>query len=164
MDEAENAARVVADRVATEAMALGISLATAESCTVGLISHLLGRTPGVSAVFLGGIIAYGNEAKRDLLDVPAELLARHGAVSEPVALAMARGARARFGAALAVSTTGVAGPGGGSMEKPVGLVYIALSSTAGEDCRRFQFAGRRDTIMFGAACEALKLVLASLVR
>ncbi|MGH2410823.1 MAG: CinA family protein, partial [Chloroflexota bacterium] len=158
MDEWESTARSLAGQMAVLAMERGITFATAESCTTGLVSHLLGRTPGVSAVFLGGIVAYSNEAKRSLLDVPPELLDRHGAVSEPVALAMARGARSRFSADLAVATTGIAGPGGGSPEKPVGLVYIAISSAAGENCRRYQFHGPRYAIMLAAATEALALL------
>ncbi|HXT38372.1 MAG TPA: CinA family protein [Chloroflexota bacterium] len=163
MDEWESAAYSLAGQVAGLAMERGITLATAESCTAGLVSHLLGRTPGISAVFLGGIIAYANEAKRTLLDVPAELLDRHGAVSEPVALAMARGARIRLNADLAVSTTGIAGPGGGSPEKPVGLVYVAVVSSQGERCNHFQFEGDRQENIHAAAISALTLLRAALM-
>jgi len=162
MDD-NNGVRALAHQVATLAIDRGVTLATAESCTTGLVAHLLGRTAGVSAVFLGGIVAYANAAKRDLLGVPAALLARHGAVSEPVARSMALGARERFGAALAVSTTGIAGPGGGSSEKPVGLVYIAISSGEGERCRRFQFRGDREDTMLAAAVEALAMLREALL-
>jgi len=158
MDEWESAAHGLAAQVAVLAMERGITLATGESCTAGLVSHLLSRTPGVSTVFLGGIVAYANEAKRNLLDVPADLLDRHGAVSEAVALAMARGARARLNADLAVSTTGIAGPGGGSAEKPVGLVYIAVVSDEGGRCLRFQFGGDRQENVLAAATEALAML------
>ncbi|HWE64774.1 MAG TPA: CinA family protein [Chloroflexota bacterium] len=148
----------LAVEVAERAIAHGVTLATAESCTGGLIAHLLTRVAGVSAVFNGGIVAYANEAKRDLLGIEESVLLRHGAVSEPVALAMARGARRAFGVALAVSTTGVAGPGGGTPDKPVGLVYIAVSREAGDQCRRFRFAGDRAENIIQAAREALRLI------
>lgn len=153
-----DAAQALAATVANLAIARGVTLATAESCTGGLVAHLLTRTPGVSAIFLGGIVAYANEAKRDLLGVDWDLLLVHGAVSEPVALAMARGARARFGSALAVSTTGIAGPGGATAEKPVGLVFIAISGSDGEACSRFRFDGDRAENIAEAAHAALLLL------
>ncbi len=104
------------------------TLATAESCTGGLLTSRLTDVPGASEVFLEGLVTYSNQAKSDLLNVPAALLALHGAVSEEVACAMADGVRARSGASHALATTGIAGPGGGSLEKPVGTVWIALSS------------------------------------
>jgi nicotinamide-nucleotide amidase len=107
------------------------TLATAESCTGGLIATRLTDISGVSDVFLGGVVSYSNEAKTRFLDVPAELIATHGAVSAEVARAMAEGARRRFGADLGLSVTGIAGPCGGSAEKPVGLVYLGLASAAG---------------------------------
>ena len=105
----------------------GKTIAVAESCTGGLIAEKLTNVPGSSAYFLGGIVAYANSAKQGLLGVPEALLAEHGAVSEPVARAMAQGARERFGADIGVATTGISGPGGGSEDKPVGLVYLALA-------------------------------------
>lgn len=117
----------------------GLTLATAESCTGGSIAAKLTDVPGSSACFRGGVVAYANDAKVALLGVDAGVLAEHGAVSEPVARAMAEGARARFGADLALATTGISGPDGGTEEKPVGLVYIALASERGTYCDRFVF-------------------------
>jgi nicotinamide-nucleotide amidase len=110
----------------------GKSLAVAESCTGGLIAQKLTDVPGSSDYFLGGVVAYSNAAKVSLLGVPEALLREHGAVSEPVACKMAEGVRARFGADFGIATTGISGPGGGSEEKPVGLVYVALAD-GGED-------------------------------
>jgi PncC family amidohydrolase len=148
----------LARRVAQAAIERGATLATAESCSTGLVAHRLGLIPGVSAVLLGGVVAYANSAKRDLLGVPESLLDQFGAVSEPVALAMADGARVRFGAALAVSVTGVAGPGGGSAEKPVGLVFIATRTTSAQRCERFLFQGNRAEIVDSAAYHALRML------
>ena len=152
----------LASAAATQALALGISIATAESCTTGLVAHLLGQTPGISAVFPGGIVAYGNETKRDMLGVDQHLLDRFGAVSEPVAIAMARGAREALGALVGVATTGIAGPGGGTAVKPVGLTFVAVSSPTGDSCARFCFLGNRAENMASAAEAALSLLLAAL--
>ncbi|MGE3820141.1 MAG: competence/damage-inducible protein A [Isosphaeraceae bacterium] len=116
----------------------GATLATAESCTGGLVASLLTRLPGVSAHYLGGVVSYANAAKVELLGVDRALLDRHGAVSEEVASAMALGIRGRLGADLAVSVTGIAGPGGGSSEKPVGLVYLGLATAEGVATRRLE--------------------------
>lgn len=124
---------------------LGLKVATAESCTGGLVAALLTEIAGSSAVLDRGFVTYSNEAKQDMLDVPADLLARHGAVSAPVARAMAEGALAHSRADVAVSITGIAGPGGGSAEKPVGLVHFALAIRNGETRaveRRFGDLGR----------------------
>ena len=104
------------------------TLATAESCTGGLIAQKVTAIAGVSPYYLGGAVTYSNESKGRLLGVPAELIAAHGAVSPEVAAAMAEGARTRLGATIGISTTGIAGPGGGTPEKPVGLVYLGLST------------------------------------
>ena len=115
------------------------TLAVAESCTGGLIGEKLTRVPGSSAYFLGGIIAYSNEAKASLLGVPEDLLSRFGAVSNEVALSMAEGARRRFGSDFGVSTTGISGPDGGTEEKPVGLVSLAIAWDGGTHADQFVF-------------------------
>jgi len=117
----------------------GASLAVAESCTGGGIAERISDVPGASRYFLGGVIAYADAAKRDLLEVPEALLAQHGAVSEPVARAMAEGVRNRFGATIGIATTGISGPDGGTEEKPVGLVHIALADSAGTHAEHFVF-------------------------
>lgn len=131
------------------------TIATAESCTGGLISHRLTNVPGASTPFLGGIVAYSNAMKAALLTVPETTLAVHGAVSEATAQAMAEGARRQMGSDYAVSVTGIAGPGGGTTEKPVGLVYMAVASAAGTRVFRHQFAGDRDAIKGQTADSAL---------
>jgi nicotinamide-nucleotide amidase len=118
----------------------GKTLATAESCTGGLIAEKLTEVPGSSAYFVGGVVAYADEAKAALLGVPEALLEEHGAVSEAVARAMAEGARERFAADMAIATTGISGPDGGTPSKPVGLVYVALAREGGTHCERFDFA------------------------
>jgi nicotinamide-nucleotide amidase len=112
--------------------ALGKKLATAESCTGGYLAHKITNVPGASEVFVEGFVTYSNEAKTHALGVPASLIQQHGAVSEPVARAMAEGAMREAGAAFGLATTGIAGPGGGTPEKPVGTVYIALAIRDGE--------------------------------
>ena len=122
----------------------GATLAVAESCTGGMIGELLTATPGSSAYFKGGVVAYWNDAKAALLGVPDAILKEYGAVSEPTARAMAEGARARFDTDLAVATTGIAGPTGGSASKPVGLIYVALASAEGSQVRELQLAFDRE--------------------
>ena len=117
----------------------GASLAVAESCTGGGIAARISEVPGASRYFLGGVVAYADAAKRDLLGVPEALLAQHGAVSEPVARAMAEAVRTRFGATIGVATTGISGPDGGTEEKPVGLVHIALADATGTHAQHFVF-------------------------
>jgi nicotinamide-nucleotide amidase len=119
--------------------ARGQTLAVAESCTGGLVAAKLTAVPGSSRYFRGGVVAYSNEAKEALLDVSGELLRRHGAVSGEVARAMAEGARRRLGADLAVSTTGISGPDGGTPEKPVGLVFVGFASSAGSEAHELLF-------------------------
>jgi nicotinamide-nucleotide amidase len=135
----------------------GQRLACAESCTGGLIGQLLTARGGASEFFAGGVVAYENRAKTALLGVPATLLDAHGAVSAEVAIAMAEGARARFDVAIALAVTGVAGPDGGSAEKPVGLVHYAVATPAGTEARHFVFAGDRELIRLRAAYAALGL-------
>jgi nicotinamide-nucleotide amidase len=117
----------------------GRTLAVAESCTGGLVAEQITEVPGASAYFRGGVVAYANAAKTELLGVPAALLEQHGAVSEPVARAMAEGVRARLRSDLAVATTGISGPDGGTAEKPVGLVYVALARSEGTQAAGFVF-------------------------
>jgi len=117
----------------------GLSVATAESCTGGLIAERITDVPGSSAYFLGGIVAYSNAAKASLLGVPEAMLESEGAVSEPVIRAMAEGVRARFGSDFGVATSGISGPDGGTAEKPVGLVWIALSTAEGTHSDSFVF-------------------------
>ncbi len=134
------------------------SLATAESVTAGLVAHRLARVPGASVWFRGGIVAYTNQVKAELLGVPQDLLDLHGAVSAPVAEAMALGCRARLGTDLAVSTTGLAGPGGATPDKPVGLVFVGLAWSGGVASWPFNWAGTRTEIQSRAAKQALNAV------
>jgi nicotinamide-nucleotide amidase len=136
----------------------GETLAVAESCTGGLLGGRLTNVPGSSQVFVGGIISYSNGAKESLLGVPGDLLATHGAVSALVAEAMARGARERLGANIGVAITGVAGPEGGTAEKPVGLVYLGLSDRAGERHQRCLFMGGRADVRTRSILMALDWV------
>jgi nicotinamide-nucleotide amidase len=124
----------------------GLTLAVAESCTGGLIGHRLTNVPGSSDYFLGGVVSYSNDAKQDLLRVPAEVLAIKGAVSPETARAMAQGVRETCRAAVGLAVTGIAGPSGGSPTKPVGTVYIGLATPAGEDVWHYQFHGTRGQI------------------
>lgn len=138
--------------------ARGLTLATAESCTGGLVAARLTDVPGASDVFRGAVVAYADAVKQSELGVPAALLAEHGAVSAPVAAAMATGGRERLGADVAVSVTGVAGPGGGSPEKPVGLVFLHAAGPHDEEALRFEFPGDREWIRTRSAVAALHLV------
>ena len=138
---------------------MGVSLATAESCSGGLIAHRITNVPGSSAYFLGGVVSYSNEAKESLLGVAHDILVAHGAVSEPVARAMAEGARRVFGSDYAVGVTGIAGPDGGRPDKPVGLVYIAVAAPHGTIVMRNQFDGPRESVKEKAADLALSLLL-----
>jgi nicotinamide-nucleotide amidase len=150
--------RGIEERVLELCRARGLTLATAESCTGGLVAARLTSVPGSSDVVLGGIVAYADEVKRTELGVPAELIERHGAVSAEVAAAMAQGARARLGADVAVSVTGIAGPGGGTPEKPVGLVYLHAEGPEGGLGREFSFPGDRGSIRSRSVVGALHLV------
>ena len=118
----------------------GLRLAVAESCTGGLIAQQITSVPGASEFFSGGVVAYSDSAKSALLGVPSDRIETFGAVSEPVVRAMAEGVRERFGADLGLATSGISGPGGGSKEKPVGLVYVGLSAPEGVHCDEFVFA------------------------
>ncbi len=145
-------------------IARGLTLATAESCTGGLIAKRITDVPGASAAYLGSVVSYANEVKIGLLGVDPATLAAHGAVSAEVAAQMARGVRRATGAAVAVSTTGIAGPGGGTPTKPVGTVWVGVSTEVGETTHllRLDPAADRETIRNEAATRALALVMETL--
>jgi nicotinamide-nucleotide amidase len=140
-----------------------LTVATAESCTGGLLAARLTEWPGSSAWVLGGVTAYANSAKEQLLDVPAEVLAEHGAVSPEVAVALAEGARARFGADVGVGITGVAGPGGGTAEKPVGTVQLCVAGVEGRQLRSLRLPGSRSVVRARSVSMAMHLLRVLLV-
>jgi nicotinamide-nucleotide amidase len=150
--------------VLSRAREQGLTLVTAESCTGGGVGARLTAIPGSSEVYLGGVVAYDNRLKQEALGVGADLIATHGAVSEPVARAMAEGAAQRFRASLSVSVTGIAGPGGGTPEKPVGLVYIGVRVPDHAEVHRQVFSGDRAEIRARAAQIALLRLLHALNR
>ncbi len=152
----------LAERVGAACRARGITIATVESCTAGLVAHLLTEIPGASDYFRGGLVTYANDVKTGLADVPAATLAAHGAVSAQVAVAMAEGARRRLTVDLAIAVTGVAGPGGGTPAKPVGLTYVAVADGAGDDVRRFVWTEGRSGNKRSSAAAALALVASRL--
>lgn len=140
------------------------TVATAESCTGGLLSTMITDIPGSSAYFSYGWITYANQAKQELLGIPNELLAQHGAVSEPVVRAMARGAQSHAASTYALAISGVAGPDGGTLAKPVGTVCIALAHSEGAEARTFLFPGDREFIRDRSAKMALSLLRYHLLR
>jgi nicotinamide-nucleotide amidase len=150
--------RTTAELVLDELRTRGLTVGTAESCSGGLVAARLTDVPGSSSVVRGGIVAYANEVKVRELGVPETVLAEHGAVSEETAAAMAHGARAALGVDVAVSVTGIAGPDGGTPEKPVGLVYLHAVGPSGEVGRRLDFPGDRGTIRLRATVSALHLL------
>jgi nicotinamide-nucleotide amidase len=133
----------------------GMTLSVAESCTGGLIGNLLTNVPGSSAYFLGGVVVYSNRSKVDLLGVSAQMIDRRGAVSDPVVRQMAEGVRERFKTDLSVAVTGIAGPEGGSLEKPVGTVYIGLAGEGKTVSRKYRFWGTRKQVKVNSAVMAL---------
>jgi CDP-diacylglycerol--glycerol-3-phosphate 3-phosphatidyltransferase len=135
-----------------------LTLSVAESCTGGLLASLVTDQPGSSRYFMGGVVAYADEVKRAQLGVPAALLARHGAVSREVALAMAEGVRSRFETTLAASITGISGPDAEG-SKPVGLTYIAVATPRGTSCNEYMFGGDRSSNRRQAAGQALRLLI-----
>lgn len=137
---------------------LGLKLAAAESCTGGLVGHRITNVPGSSEYFLGGVTAYAYEAKVKLLGVSWDTLTRYGAVSRETVLEMARGARRALEADIGISVSGIAGPGGGMPEKPVGLTWISLSASGFEEARSFVFPGDRLQVKEQAAEQALRLL------
>jgi nicotinamide-nucleotide amidase len=164
MERAEGSLVEQAARVIDVARQAGLTLATAESCTGGLVGHLLTEVPGSSDAFRGGIIAYADEVKLAILHVPGPTLAAHGAVSAQTAVAMAEGARAALGVDVAVAVTGIAGPAGGSPDKPVGLTYVAVADAAGHDVQRCHWSGDRQANKLASAGAALDLLVARLPR
>jgi competence/damage-inducible protein CinA-like protein len=154
--------RRIEELVLSLAAARGLRLATAESCTGGLVAARLTDVPGSSASFVGGVVAYADEAKRAELDVAEQLLAEHGAVSAEVAAAMAEGARRRLAADVAVAVTGIAGPEGGTPEKPVGLVFLHAAGPDGALARMLDLPGAREQVRVRATVTALHLLRALL--
>ena len=134
------------------------TVAVAESCTSGLLAERLTRNSGSSSYFLGGAICYSNELKTKMAGVPQTLIEEHGAVSQPVAQAMAEGIRARTGAAIGMAITGIAGPTGGTPEKPVGLVFVGLADERGTQVREFRFPGDRERVRHWATLMALEMI------
>jgi PncC family amidohydrolase len=146
----------VVGRLLTE---LGLTLAAAESCTGGLVGHWITNVAGSSAYFLGSVTAYSCRSKVALLGVAESALKAHGAVSAETALEMARGARKAFGADIGLAVTGIAGPSGGTAEKPVGLVYVALAAEGGEWAERHEWTGGRLENKERSAEAVLKLLV-----
>jgi len=154
-----NELKRLAEEVLGACDAAGLRLVTAESCTGGLVAAALTDIPGASRVFERGFVAYANEAKTEMLGVPEGLIAAHGAVSEEVARAMAEGAIAHARAEIGGAVTGIAGPGGGRAEKPVGLVHVAAARRARETLhQRHVFAGDRESVRLRAAAAVLALL------
>jgi PncC family amidohydrolase len=137
----------------------GLHLATAESCTGGLVAHLITEVAGSSDYFAGALVTYANDVKIALAEVPSDALEAHGAVSAQVAKAMAEGTRRRLGVDVAVAVTGIAGPDGGTADKPVGLTYVAVADRDGTDMRRHVFNGDRSGNKRLSAAAALELLL-----
>ena len=135
-----------------------ITISTAESCTGGSLGKIITSVPGASSIYGYGFITYDNEAKEKILSISHETLEKHGAVSPDTALKMAKGAREVSGSDIAVSVTGIAGPGGGTPEKPVGLVYIAISDKNGEEYRKLNLSGNRDEVRAKSCDEVFKLI------
>ena len=152
----------LARRLGTACRDRGLRIGTAESCTGGLVAHVITEVPGSSDYFTGGLVTYSNDLKTGLVDVPADVLEAHGAVSAQVARAMAEGARRRLAVDLAVAVTGVAGPDGGTAAKPVGLTYVAVADADGDDVRRHVWDSDRTGNKRLSAAAALDLLLARL--
>lgn len=157
MAEAELIA--LAERLQGVCLGRGLTVCAAESCTGGLVVETLTSIPGSSGYVLGAIVPYSDAAKHALLGVSPAIISGHGAVSAQVARAMAAGARERFGASLAVSVTGIAGPGGGSAAKPVGLTYLGLARDTGTEVRRYTWTGDRARNRVASARAAIEWLI-----
>ncbi len=149
----------LAARLQSRCLARGLTVGTAESCTGGLVVHALTSVAGASGYVVGGIVSYDNRVKAGVLGVPGEVLATHGAVSEATARAMAHGARRLLGATVAVSVTGIAGPSGGTPDKPVGLTFLATDGPGGTEVRRCQWTGDRASNVRASTVVALEMLL-----
>jgi nicotinamide-nucleotide amidase len=158
-EEDSSLEEIVGQRLAEK----GHTVALAESCTGGYISHRITRIAGSSAYYYGGVVTYSNEAKMAYLGVRADTLKRHGAVSRETAEEMSAAIRERSGASIGLSVTGIAGPAGGSSEKPVGTVWISICQEHLHEARPFRFHGRREQIIFAASEAALKWLCESLL-
>lgn len=154
----------IAERLVALLNARGLVCATAESCTGGGVGSAITSVPGSSSVFAGGVISYANEVKRDVLGVPETILAEKGAVSSECAAAMAGGVRKLLNADVAVSLTGIAGPGGGSEEKPVGLVWFGIATADGVRTERAIFPGNRAQVRSAAVAHALGMLTIAAVE
>lgn len=151
--------RPLAERLQEICLAAGLTVGTAESCTGGRIADALTDVAGSSAYLRGGVVAYADAIKRELLGVPALVIEQHGAVSAQAARAMAAGARERLGVDLAVAVTGIAGPTGATPGKPIGLAYVAVADPAGIEIRRFTWSGDREANKAASANAALELLV-----
>jgi nicotinamide-nucleotide amidase len=147
------------EKVAKRLIQNSSTISTAESCTGGLLAHRLTNIPGSSHYFRFGIVAYSNEAKQNFLDIPVAILQKKGAVSEEVAIGMAQAVRAKGKSHYGIGITGIAGPDGGTKSKPVGLVYVAISTAQETLCVKCQFAGTRSQIKKQSTDQALTLLL-----
>ena len=152
----------IVESVSEALRGLNMRLATAESCTAGLMAKRITDLPGASDIYVGGVVAYGNAVKAALLQVPEDLLSTHGAVSEPVGSQMARGVARQLGADVGVAVTGIAGPGGGTDDKPVGSVWLAVSGPGSATSEYVRFLGDRQAVRERAAQAAFALLLRSL--
>ena len=149
---------MIAEEVGRLLRSKGLTVSVAESCTGGRLGNMLTDVPGSSDYFLGGVISYSNDAKLSLLGVNSKTLKVKGAVSEEVAIQMAAGARTKLGADIGIGITGIAGPAGGTPAKPVGLVYVAVSSLVSSECSRNVFRGSRSSIKDQSARKALEML------
>lgn len=156
---ADPALHPLAERLQAVCIEAGLGVAIAESCTGGRVLDALTDLPGASAYVAGGIVAYADTAKEALLGVPRAVLEAHGAVSAQVAVAMAEGVRTRLAADVAAAVTGIAGPGGGTPAKPVGLAYVAVADAAGSAVRRMAWSGDREANKAASTRAALELLL-----